>query len=959
MRQCAILFSMAIMLHAARVAVGDSVIDVSAAGTLFSCGAMKVMDMEPFYIASSDWRTLSRFGDALEKVAADGAVVLQQTKKNAAISGEVKYTASENGFTAELSATIAPNTGADYAVWDVYLPRALFADATAATASGPRSLSTTNWETIPAERVTITTAVGDWSFTLRSSAGYKWQLRSVCNRPWGPEERKTFTFLNQVEKIPAEGMKIDLSIEMKFVPNRGYDPKKTMSEIAAVSMKKLSTRYGFSISEENAPADAIQRADSYAKRIVSATADLGEDRIDPKAGVIIPEPKSRVRKSGVFAVPNKVAVACADEHTAALEILTLECARFGTTVNRVDPTVKVKAPMLIGIVSKDASVAAACARLGIDTNAFARPEGYAIAVTPTEILIAGSGPRGVLYGAQTLRQMMRSGNAGAEIPAGVIIDWPDQKFRGYYLEGGATASREDMFRLIRDVYSYYKANVLMYEIRWPRLKWRSHPELSVTNALEVSDLAVIAEYARTYKMRFIPAVFTYGKVNDLLKTHPDIAEDAEAAKMGKAGTYCPNNPASYALIFDLFQELIDTTKCDAIHIGHDEIKGMVACDTCKAMAPADLFANDVNKIDGFLAERNVESMVWGDFLLEAARWSKLGVKSANSGNAAYGGFVVHPAVEKMNKNIIICDWHYNTATNYPTFAYFAENGFRVIGCPWYHSVNNYHVTKAIQDIGQLGVLVTDWGFFATRSPSANSVLGAAYAWNCAAPEPAALTWYPQAVFGAAILDRDRPSRKFGAQYKPVNIDAAANRPLSGAKDVWIGNDGADLTYLPRGNARLFGVDYRIGEKGVIVAAENAKRGVPAKSTAIAVNTKAKSLVFLHGVSVENPSVYMQQFGNYRITYASKNTVDVPINSMNAVHWITEAPRLNPWGSWPYQFAWKSTCAWEGVNRRGDAVNLQAYEWVNTRPDDAIVSVEVQAKNAPGLMIGLVALTAVQ
>ncbi len=40
----------------------------------------------------------------------------------------------------------------------------------------------------------------------------------------------------------------------------------------------------------------------------------------------------------------------------------------------------------------------------------------------------------------------------------------------------------------------------------------------------------------------------------------------------------------------------------------------------------------------------------------------------------------HGAIDMIDKNVVICDWHYERAD--PTAALFALKGFRVITCPW-------------------------------------------------------------------------------------------------------------------------------------------------------------------------------------------------------------------------------------------------------------------------------------
>jgi len=254
----------------------------------------------------------------------------------------------------------------------------------------------------------------------------------------------------------------------------------------------------------------------------------------------------------------------------------------------------------------------------------------------------------------------------------------------------------------------------------------------------------------------------------------------------------------------------------------------------------------------------------------------------------------------------------------------------------------------------MGMLVTDWGFLATRSPGANSIVGVVCAWNTATPDPDHLPWSPEAVLAGSILDKSKPSRMRGAVFTPVPIEQVGNRALCGDEKAWFGQgERHDLSYLPSGAQRLFGVDYQIGKSCVIADGKGPAPRIP-------VNAKVKSLVFLHGLSVQNPGVGLAPYGQYRVTFESGEQAEVPIDGRNASYWLTDTPRQNPWMPWIYGYTWDAVLAWEGCTKSGEAVNLQAYEWVNPRPDDLIASVELVArKNVPDLMIGLVALTAVR
>ena len=241
------------------------------------------------------------------------------------------------------------------------------------------------------------------------------------------------------------------------------------------------------------------------------------------------------------------------------------------------------------------------------------------------------------------------------------------------------------------------------------------------------------------------------------------------------------------------------------------------------------------------------------------------------------------------------------------------------------------------------------------------MVGVACAWDTSMPDPDQLTWSPEAVLAAAILDKNRPSFCAGAEFAPISLEAVGNRPLTGAPDAWFGTSMRHrLIAPPTGNTRLFGVDYRIGPKCVVVGNKKSGGVVPANSGAIPVNLTARSLVFLHAITVDEPSVSLREGGRYRVTYASGETADIAVNGRNISHWLSRMPRRNPWMPWKYEYTWDATLAWEGCTQSGEPVNIQAYEWVNPRPDDAIVSVVATAnQDVPGLKLGLMALTAVR
>lgn len=490
-------------------------LDVSQKGMSLSFGPKKIIVSGDFYLANRDWKPLFPDASAYE-ITRTGPVVTKRTRKNAVITAEIVHTVREDGVKVDITAEIPPNSGAHFAVWDIFLAKPMFAMATVnRTGQRPVTLDPTNWKTRGADNLTLSTASGNWSFKVTTDNAAGWKLRSVCDSTWLPEEKKTFTLIHLLGNVPAEGLKEKLSFEARFVPKPGYlaTVERQYAEKAASYLEMLLARYGSlpscgvdqghiltspSQGGQVGSKEPVRQAGLLAKKLCEASAHLDPSRLDPRAAVVIPEPKSYQKGTGVFAVPSVFDIACSTDHDVPLELLAADLSRLGVKVRRVESSAK--APFAMGVSASDSAVAKACARLGVEVSDRVRgPEAYTLVVTPNEVLLAGSDDAGVLYGAQTLRQLVRSAPNGAEIPAVSITDRPDMKFRGFYVEGaGTSANSEELRRLIRDTYGYCKANAVVLQLRWNNFRWRTHPELAPPNALPVDDLIAIARYARRY-----------------------------------------------------------------------------------------------------------------------------------------------------------------------------------------------------------------------------------------------------------------------------------------------------------------------------------------------------------------------------------------------------------------------------------------------------------------------------
>lgn len=177
------------------------------------------------------------------------------------------------------------------------------------------------------------------------------------------------------------------------------------------------------------------------------------------------------------------------------------------------------------------------------------------------------------------------------------------------------------------------------------------------------------------------------------------------------GIYCREwdvlNPEVWRIVFKLMDEIIDAFRADAFHVGMDEVflLGSDKSPSTKGQDPGVLFAKAVNELHGHLVrKRRVEMLMWGDRLIDAAKYDYGEWEAAKNGTAK--------AIDLIPKDIIICDWHYEVRDSYPSIPMFVEKGFRVIPAGW----KNVDATKSFINYSRsqtsdkmLGYMFTTWG----------------------------------------------------------------------------------------------------------------------------------------------------------------------------------------------------------------------------------------------------------
>lgn len=364
-------------------------------------------------------------------------------------------------------------------------------------------------------------------------------------------------------------------------------------------------------------------------------------------------------------------------------------------------------------------------------------EGYSITLDKNRISVRYADTRAEIYAAVTLRQMSESD----ELYAGVLTDSPDCEFRGYRVFLPGRKSFKEFFDMV-DFIVEYKYNYISLEVGGA-MEYKRHPEINEKWAefakethrysgrtheiqkgyaweknsihtdngdgdiLTQDEVRQLIAYCRERGLEVYPEVPTLSHCDYLVMAHPEIAERKEDPY---PDTYCPSNPRSYELTFDILEEVIDVFQPKLINIGHDEFYSMCVCEKCRKKRPQDVYTEDVKKIHAFLTERGIKCAMWCEKLLPCV--TKDGHTYGGAGmdylNERGERIIVPPTFQcqhMLPRDIIMINWYYGFGMQYDIMLHM--HGYPMIfGNMSVKSIENWRMRR---NFGLKGGSCSNWG----------------------------------------------------------------------------------------------------------------------------------------------------------------------------------------------------------------------------------------------------------
>ena len=301
-----------------------------------------------------------------------------------------------------------------------------------------------------------------------------------------------------------------------------------------------------------------------------------------------------------------------------------------------------------------------------------QPEGYALSIGPGGIDLWAATARGRLYGALTLRQLLRQ--FGRRLPGLVLGDAPMLAHRGTQLSlvQGHTAFRPSLARHIAVELARWKINTLYFYLE-SYFDFPSLPNTAGPGAMTADEARELDRHCRAYGITPVPVLNVMGHSSEILslqryRSLGEYRADTDP-RLQNGFNLCATSPAVRRFVDAMLNDMFDAFSGEIIHVGGDEVSLLGECPHCRRVAGGrsklELYLAYFSRIRDVARRRGRHIGIWGDMLLHYIR--PLPTRQRER------------LLAPLRSGVWVYDWHY-TGGSPDTLKFFVDAGLTTVAC---------------------------------------------------------------------------------------------------------------------------------------------------------------------------------------------------------------------------------------------------------------------------------------
>ena len=289
-------------------------------------------------------------------------------------------------------------------------------------------------------------------------------------------------------------------------------------------------------------------------------------------------------------------------------------------------------------------------------------EGYLLNVTPDAVKITANTNKGLIYGIQSLFQVLPQirTNATMAVPCMQVKDYPRFKWRGMHLDVSRHFFSVDMVKEYIDLLAYYKMNTFHWHLvddqGW-RIEIKKYPKLTEIGAWRVDqnnkvwsnrpqakegeeatyggfytqeEIKDVVKFAAERGVNIVPEIEMPGHVASAIASYPELScsQKYQLPLTGgdytnMSSNYCVGNEEVFKFNENVLTEVMALFPSEYIHVGGDEVDKTAwkNCPKCqKRMQNENLKTEEelqsyfIKRMEKFIVSKKRKMIGWDEIL---------------------------------------------------------------------------------------------------------------------------------------------------------------------------------------------------------------------------------------------------------------------------------------------------------------------------------------------------------